>query len=1128
MQNPNSNIQEPEKYLLLLQKLEEFKKKYYQNLLFKGLFLVMAILLGLYLILIALEYISWFNSTVRTIIFYCYLALGIIAIAYYIAIPLLKINKIGKVLNNEETGNILVKSFPQIKDLLINVLQLHNKYTNENNLNSDLLIAAINQKIEILSPIPFVKAIDYKKTFKIFKYTIIPIILLLLLLIINPSFIIEPTQRIISHEVIFEKPLSYKISIENKKLQALQNNDFELNVNVEGSEIPNEIKIHKEGSEYYLKKSSKGKFVYTFKNLQKDINFSLTTEEYNSPEYTLHVLPKATLLNMTVSIEYPSYIGKKNEEYNNTGDITVPQGSKITWNFTTKDTKELWMQFGNNNNQTRALNNISFLYAKKVFQNEKYTIRYKNDLVENIDSVSYNIQVVSDEFPNIQVDEFKDSLYLTNLFFKGNVQDDYGFNKLIFHISKKSKEKDSTIALEASILPGLAQQSFFYDFDLRKLNLKPGESIEYYFEIFDNDAVNGFKSTKSKAIQFKLPTIEEINEKTSETNNEIKKDLEKNIKETNQIQKQIDDLIKKSFEKKQLNWEEKKQLKDLIEKQKKLMEENKQIQKENLEKTIKENQFNDVNDEEILEKQKQLEKMMEEMMSPEMKELLKQFEELLNNQQNKDKVNEMLQKMKLNNQELNKQMDKNLELFKRLEFDVKLMQTIKKVEDLAKEQKDLKEQTESKNVDNKQLEEKQKDIENKFEDIKKDFEDLDKKMQDIDKNKDFKVPQEKQNEISKKLKQSVEQLKQKQNKKASETQKDIAEQMEQLQEEMEKMQEEQEQEEDAEDAESLRRLLDNLVKVSLEQEALMNSVAKTQAQSPLYVKNLQHQKKLKDDIKMISDTLHAISKRQPEIKSVVDKEISQINRSIDNALNFLVSRNIMNAATSQQFSMTSMNNLALLLDESLKNMENNMKSKSNSKSKSKSKSKSNSSCPMSGNNKKDSFKSLREMQENLAKQIEMMKNGQMPKNSQGKSMGMSEQLARLAAQQEAIRKKFQEMNNKLKEQGYGVDKNVEKISKDMEQTETDIVNKIINQQTIKRQQDILTRLLESEKAEQEREMEEKRLSNESKFQNFSNPNTILEYNKLVRKEEMLKNQQIKLKPFYKNKVNQYFNTLIED
>jgi len=58
------------------------------------------------------------------------------------------------------------------------------------------------------------------------------------------------------------------------------------------------------------------------------------------------------------------------------------------------------------------------------------------------------------------------------------------------------------------------------------------------------------------------------------------------------------------------------------------------------------------------------------------------------------------------------------------------------------------------------------------------------------------------------------------------------------------------------------------------------------------------------------------------------------------------------------------------------------------------------------------------------------------------------------------------------------------VIEDMEKNEKDILNKRISQETFDRQQKILTRMLESEKAEEKREKEEKRESTESKKQNI--------------------------------------------
>ena len=96
----------------------------------------------------------------------------------------------------------------------------------------------------------------------------------------------------------------------------------------------------------------------------------------------------------------------------------------------------------------------------------------------------------------------------------------------------------------------------------------------------------------------------------------------------------------------------------------------------------------------------------------------------------------------------------------------------------------------------------------------------------------------------------------------------------------------------------------------------------------------------------------------------------------------------------------------------------------------------------------------------------------------------------------------------------------------MEQNETDIVNKRITQQTLNRQQEILTRLLESEKADREREWDDKRESKEGKTKTENNPELFFEYNKEKEQEvDLIKTTPPNLNSFYKKKVTQYFQNI---
>jgi hypothetical protein len=181
--------------------------------------------------------------------------------------------------------------------------------------------------------------------------------------------------------------------------------------------------------------------------------------------------------------------------------------------------------------------------------------------------------------------------------------------------------------------------------------------------------------------------------------------------------------------------------------------------------------------------------------------------------------------------------------------------------------------------------------------------------------------------------------------------------------------------------------------------------------------------------------------------------------------------------------------------------------------------------PKPGQGKASSAKSMREMQQQLNQQIQKMKEeGSSPsQKKEGRNSAQSEGFARMAAQQEAIRRMMEQYREQMNEQGTGNSKELQEIMNQMETTETELVNKIITQQTIERLKDIETRLLKHEKAELKREQEEKRESKEGKDVNKRNPEDFLEYNKLQDKEiELLRTVPPDLRPYYKEKVNQYF------
>jgi hypothetical protein len=138
---------------------------------------------------------------------------------------------------------------------------------------------------------------------------------------------------------------------------------------------------------------------------------------------------------------------------------------------------------------------------------------------------------------------------------------------------------------------------------------------------------------------------------------------------------------------------------------------------------------------------------------------------------------------------------------------------------------------------------------------------------------------------------------------------------------------------------------------------------------------------------------------------------------------------------------------------------------------------------------------------------------------------LSEELAQMAAEQERIRKALEEMQGQMKDGG----KPGEEISGKMEETEMDLVNKQLTEELIKRQQEIVTRLLQAEKAEREQDMDDERKGETAKDYEKEIPRAFEEYLRLKEKEvELLKTVPPKLYPYYKKEVNEYFKRVGED
>ena len=1107
-------------YDLLLEKLDRFIRKFYLNQLVRGLLYSTAIILSLFLFFSLLENFFYFDTSVRKLIFFGFIGVSFASIGLFMLMPVLKYFKLGRQIDHEQAAVIIGDHFSDVKDRLLNILQL--KKQSDDQVSKELILASINQKSEQIKLVPFRSAIDLGKNRKYLKYALPPALMLLGIFLASPTMITKSTHRIINNNTEFEKEAPFHFRIINEDLKAVQYDDYTVYLETDGSVVPNEVFIDVEDFQYRMKKTADNAFSYTFKNVQKDQNFEFFSGFVRSKEYDLEVLPKAKLSAFSIDIDYPSYISRKDETVSNIGDLVIPTGTSLTWNFDTENTDEMALKFSSDGivNNAERRSDEAFRYERRILKDEQYKLFYSNELVSEPDSVFYNIKVLADEYPEISVESFRDSLENTLVYFIGNASDDYGLVSLNFNytVSKANgSELEETQLIEN---PKSRSAQYSYTLDITELDLRPGDKLSYYFEAYDNDAVNGSKSARTHLMEFEKPTLEEFEEKEEENEDEIKETLEESLKESKKIKEELKKLRDKMLQKQKPDWEDRKELEKLLERQKELEEKLKEA-KEKFDENLKnQEEFTDREDE-IKEKQEKLQELFEEAIDSETQELMDKIQELLE-ELDKESMIEEMENMQLNEESMEKNTERLLELFKNLEVEKEIKDLTEKLDELSEKQDSLADETKKAEEVTEEMKQDQEDLNKEFDKLQEKMDEIQEKNEDLQRPKDMgEDPEGKMDEIKKDMQKSQESLDQQKSKKASKQQKNAAQKMKQMSQEMQSAMESMQMDQMQEDIAALRQLLENLVTLSFDQEDLVDALKVTRINTPSYVGHIQQQFKLKDDFGMIQDSLQELAKRVDNIQSYVMEKVVDIEKDMIESIDQLEERETAEAEARQRRTMKNVNDLALMLSESMQQMQQQM---SGMMSGSQMCNKPGGVGGKPGDVPMDKItEGQQQLSEDMKKKMEGMKEGKDGKD--GKDGMSAKEFAEAAARQAALRKALEEIHRENLEQGKG-DKGLQEMIDAMDEIETDLVNKRLDNEMLLRQQDILTRLLEAEEAEKQREFDNARKAEQGRDQKKELPPALKEYLKEREAElEMYNKVSPSLRPYYKNLVDEYYKAL---
>lgn len=901
------------------QKLEQFVRRYYTNELLKGAILFFSIGLLYLLVTLFVEYMLWLNPAARTILFWTFVVVELSLFIKFIAIPLAHLFKLRKGIDYETASKLIGNHFPEVNDKLLNVLQL-----NRNPQQSDLLLASIEQKSIELRPIPFKSAINFRSNTKFLKYAAIPVLILLFSFATGKiNWFSDSYERVVNYKTAYEPPAPFQFFVVNESLQAIENKDFKLQVSTAGAVIPENAQIRFNDQSYYLQQLAPGQFQYTFNLPKETTEFTLAANNVVSKPYMLHVVNTPNLVNFEMLLDYPAHTRKQDEVLKSTGSAVIPEGTEVIWRAKTKSTSAVRIYADDTLKfiQNEANN---FEASKRLYKSFTYSISTSNKSLEDYENLAYNINVVRDMYPELNIQVQKDTIDNQSLHFLGQASDDYGISKLqlVYYPNEDESKK-----IEVPISISKSNFSEFVSAFPDQFNLEEGVSYQLYFEVFDNDAINNYKRSKSAVFNYRKRTKDEEEQRQLNEQNETIKDISKTFDRLQEQDKKLEELSKTQKEKESLNFNDKKKFEDFLKRQKQqeqLMKNfNKKLQDniEEFQNERKEDPFKEDLEERLKENEEQLkkdEKLLEE---------LERFKDKINKEEFAQKLEELAKQ----NKNKKRSMQQLLELTKRFYVMKKAEKIANQLEELSEVQKELSEK------DKENTKEAQEELNKKFKNLQKDLDDL--KQEDRRLQKPMNVPRDEfiedgieydQKQAKDALEKQEEKTREQESKEAQDQQQKAKENQKKAAKKLKEMSEMMTQamaggggggEQMSEDIDMLRQILENILLYSFDQEALMETFSAIDINSNTYGKYIIEQNNLREHFEHIDDSLFALSLRQPKLSEKVNSQITEVYFSIDKALGQLTENQVYQGVSSQQYAITASNELANFLSDVLDNME---------------------------------------------------------------------------------------------------------------------------------------------------------------------------------------------------------------
>lgn len=445
------------------------------------------------------------------------------------------------------------------------------------------------------------------------------------------------------------------------------------------------------------------RYTYRFRGLRSSVAYFFQSGDAKSPVYHITVVHKPIVTGLRIVRTPPPYTREPADTLiDNGGNIQALEGTRIAVSGTSNNPLaavtahfSASADMGDTRPLAAAFSGGEFSFEFTAARDEFYSILLEDSAgYRTDDPLVHTIAVYTDNPPSLDVLEPGGDAVLPRsqqVPVSFLAADDYGIAETAIYYRIGGGSDFAKTVIDLDTQRGRKEVATRFVWDLGNLTLFPGNSVEYYLQVTDNNSATGPGRTKSRLYQLRVPTMAELYDGITEDSAERGDMLAESLKEGEEFKSRIEKLSREFAKTRNLDWSQKKELDTAIEEQRQVQDKLDEV-RSSLDRTLQELSDNQMTSQAIGEKMEQISKLLEEINDSALNKYIEDLQKAVATL-TPEEIEKSLRNLKISAEDLLKKLERTASLLEAVRKEQQMEDLVRSSRELAEKQKELLDRT---------------------------------------------------------------------------------------------------------------------------------------------------------------------------------------------------------------------------------------------------------------------------------------------------------------------------------------------------------------------------------------------------------------------------------------------------